>query len=168
MHAIKKLLIALAILAVAAGLYYYWVDLDDEGFGEGFASGNGRLEAVEIDIATKLAGRIDNVLVDEGDMVIVGQTLALMDTKALEAQRGEAIAQHQQATHLVLSAEAQVVMRESDQAAAEATVDSIQPSATWHALRRLPVMVPPQPKSLMTTVPVSMVLKPPLARPGPK
>tara|TARA_R100001039_G_scaffold13290_1_gene7433 strand:+ start:1652 stop:2719 length:1068 start_codon:yes stop_codon:yes gene_type:complete len=138
MHAIKKLLIALAILAVAAGLYYYWVDLDDEGFGEGFASGNGRLEAVEIDIATKLAGRIHNVLVDEGDMVIAGQTLALMDTKALEAQRGEAIAQHQQATHLVLSAEAQVVMRESDQAAAEATVvqrESELDSAQRHLAR---------------------------------
>jgi HlyD family secretion protein len=51
----------------------------------GFASGNGRLEADQIDIDTKFAGRIAQLFVDEGDMVKPGQLLAQMDTQDLEA-----------------------------------------------------------------------------------
>ena len=49
---------------------------------EGFASGNGRLEAKEFDIASKLPGRIAEVLVQEGDQVEANQILALLDTRA--------------------------------------------------------------------------------------
>lgn len=119
---IKKLSVAAVALAIAAGAVYFWVNLRDEGFGDSFAAGNGRIEATEIDVAAKLAGRIGDVLVDEGDFVTAGQPLAYMDIQVLEAQRDEARAQHQQAIHAVLSAEAQVALRESDQAAAEALV----------------------------------------------
>jgi len=51
----------------------------------GIASGNGRLEADVIDIDTKFAGRIAQLFADEGDMVKVGQVVALMDTRDLEA-----------------------------------------------------------------------------------
>jgi HlyD family secretion protein len=63
----------------------------------GFVSSNGRLEAREVDIATKFQGRIAEVLADEGDPVREGQILARMDTKALEAQLKEAEAQVDQA-----------------------------------------------------------------------
>jgi HlyD family secretion protein len=39
----------------------------------GLASGNGRIEAVEIDVATKTPGRIKEILVNEGDFVTAGQ-----------------------------------------------------------------------------------------------
>ena len=50
------------------------------------ASGNGRIEAVEIDIAAKAAGRLKDILVREGDFVTTGQTLAVMDTENLAAR----------------------------------------------------------------------------------
>jgi HlyD family secretion protein len=53
---------------------------------EGFVSGNGRTEATEVDITTKFGGRLEQVLVKEGDEVENGQTLAIIDTKELEAQ----------------------------------------------------------------------------------
>ena len=53
---------------------------------EGFAAGNGRLEAEEIHVATKLPGRVAEILVDEGDEVEVAQVLARMDTNALQAE----------------------------------------------------------------------------------
>lgn len=56
----------------------------------GFAVGNGRLEADEVDIATKFFGRVSEILVDEGDRVDAGQIVARMDTKSLEAQLREA------------------------------------------------------------------------------
>jgi HlyD family secretion protein len=51
-----------------------------------FVSGNGRIEATEVDVATKFQGRIAEILVDEGDMVDAGQIVARMDTRSLEAQ----------------------------------------------------------------------------------
>jgi HlyD family secretion protein len=52
----------------------------------GIAWGNGRLEADEVDIDTKFAGRILKLYADEGDMVKPGQVVAVMDTRDLEAQ----------------------------------------------------------------------------------
>ncbi len=39
----------------------------------GFALGNGRIEAIEVQVASKLPGRVAEVLVREGDMVTAGQ-----------------------------------------------------------------------------------------------
>jgi HlyD family secretion protein len=59
----------------------------------GFAGGNGRLEANTIYVSTKYAGRIREVLYNEGDMVEAGQVVARMDTSVLEAQLRQAVAQ---------------------------------------------------------------------------
>jgi HlyD family secretion protein len=59
----------------------------------GFASGNGRIEATQYDIATKHAGRIAEVLVREGDMVRQDQFLARMDTKDLDSVARESFVQ---------------------------------------------------------------------------
>jgi HlyD family secretion protein len=66
------------------------------GLPAGFVSSNGRIEATEIDIATKDTGRIDEVLVREGDTVNAGQVVARMDTRELLAQLHQAEAQLQQ------------------------------------------------------------------------
>ena len=59
----KKLLPALLVVAVAGAGYLGWRLLGDHGPGEGFISGNGRIEATEIDVAAKLPGRVQDVLV---------------------------------------------------------------------------------------------------------
>lgn len=118
----KKLIPALIILAVAAAGYGGWRLLSDTGPGDGFISGNGRIEATEIDVATKLAGRVEDVLVIEGDFVKAGQPLARMQIDTLNAQREEARAQHQQAVNSAASAAAQVAQRESDKLAYQAVV----------------------------------------------
>ena len=118
----KKLVVAIVAVAVILGVIVTWVKLKPSGPGAGFVSGNGRVEATEIDIATKLAGRVQNIAVDEGDFVQVGQPLAQMQVDVLDAQRAEARAQSRQAVTAVASAEAQVVARQSDTAAAVAVV----------------------------------------------
>src|SRR5512143_1936680 len=79
--------IVVAALGVAA-YGYYW--LRQPQLPPGFASGNGRVEATEYDIATKRAGRVVEVRVREGDLVQQGQVLAQMDIDELTAQRREA------------------------------------------------------------------------------
>ncbi|OEC43606.1 glycoside hydrolase family 43 [Pseudomonas sp. 1D4] len=110
---------ALVVAALGAGAW--WV-LRPAGLGEGFASGNGRIEATEVDVATKLAGRVAEILVDEGDFVKAGQVVARMDTQVLQAQLSQAEAQVRQTENARLTAQALVAQRQSEQATAEAVV----------------------------------------------
>jgi HlyD family secretion protein len=65
----------------------------------GFASGNGRVESVQVDVTTKEPGRVEKILVHEGDMVSPSQIVAKMDTVTLEAElaRAEATVAEQEA-----------------------------------------------------------------------
>ncbi|WP_232823654.1 HlyD family efflux transporter periplasmic adaptor subunit [Dyella sp. C9] len=132
----KNLMIAAAVVVAVLLGVFAWQKLRPSGPGEGFASGNGRIEATEIDIATKLAGRVQDILVQEGDFVKAGQTLARMQIDVLQAQRAEAVAGEQQAEHQVAAGEAQVALRQSDVAAAEAQVAQRE-SELSNAQRRL-------------------------------
>ena len=119
---LKKLLFVLVAALLALGGYLLWAHLHKSGLGEGFSGSNGRLEATEIDIATKLAGRIEKIMVNEGDFVTQGQPLAIMQVYTLEAQRNEAVAQQQQAVTAETSARAQITLHENDTQAAKAFV----------------------------------------------
>ncbi|MFZ2290424.1 MAG: HlyD family efflux transporter periplasmic adaptor subunit [Halopseudomonas yangmingensis] len=99
-----------------------WLGLRDDNPGEGFASGNGRIEATEIDIATKLAGRVQSIHVDEGALVQPGQLLAEMDISSLRAQLNQAEAQMRQAANAIDTAKALVAQRHSEKASTEALV----------------------------------------------
>lgn len=117
-----RLVAVAATLLAVIGAAHAWRFSRPQGPGPGFVTGNGRIEAIEIDIAAKSAGRLAEVLVDEGDMVSRGQVLARMDVQALRAQREEAAAREQQARDSVAGAEAQLAMRRSEEAAAAAAV----------------------------------------------
>ncbi|MBN9355985.1 MAG: efflux RND transporter periplasmic adaptor subunit [Herbaspirillum huttiense] len=133
-HAKKPLLAAALAVILAGAAAYAWLHLHHSGPGEGFASGNGRIEATEVDVATKLGGRVDAILVNEGDFVAAGQPLARMQVLSLEAQRDEAQARQQQSVSAVASAEAQVAVRESDHQAALA--QAAQRASELDAARR--------------------------------
>ena len=134
---LKNRLILLAVLAaVTAAGTYAWSTLRPQGPGDGLVSGNGRIEATEIDVAAKLGGRVQSIVVKEGEFVTDGQTLAHMQIDTLEASRDEARARQQQAVAAVASAQAQVAVRESDRQAVLALVAQRQ-SELDAAQRRL-------------------------------
>ena len=108
------------VIGVLAAVLWQRYGADKKDYG--LVSGNGRIEAVEIDIAAKTAGRVKNILVKEGDFVTAGQIVALMDTEVLEAQRREAEANLQRAQSAVATARSQLAQRESEEAAARAVV----------------------------------------------
>ncbi|RMX08373.1 HlyD family efflux transporter periplasmic adaptor subunit [Corticibacter populi] len=132
---LKNKWIPVAIVAVlAVGGWYAWQQYKASEDDGAFVGSNGRIEATEVDVATKLAGRVDDILVDEGAFVTAGQVLATMQVQTLDAQLREARAQRQQAVDAVASAEAQVAMRQSDKAALQAQVR--QAEAELDAARR--------------------------------
>jgi HlyD family secretion protein len=88
--------------------------LQPESLPEGFTSGNGRIEATELDVATKLAGRVEAVLAQEGDTVAADQVLVRLDTETLEAQLRQARAELRRAREDREYALAIVAQRESE------------------------------------------------------
>ena len=108
-----------ALVVIAAGV---WWGLRPAGVPDGFAASNGRIEATEVDIATKIAGRIDTILVTEGQFVRQGEVLAKMDTRVLQEQRLEAIAQIKEAESAVAAARALLEQRQSETRAAQSVV----------------------------------------------
>ena len=93
----QKLLIRVLVFASLAGAaflgFLWWKAQQPEPLPEGIVVGNGRIEAVQVDVATKFSGRIRDVLAKEGDLVQAGQVLARMDTLQLEASLAQAQAQ---------------------------------------------------------------------------
>ena len=112
--------VVVAVLALAGWYAWQWFSAGSEN--EAFIGSNGRIEATEVDVATKMAGRVRDILVEEGAFVKAGQIVATMQVQTLEAQLREAKAQRQQAVHGVASAQAQLAMRQSDKAALIAQV----------------------------------------------
>lgn len=79
----------------------------------GIAFSNGRLEADEIDIAPRFAGRVAEILVDEGDRVTAGQVVARIDTRDLEASLAQAEAQITQARYTITENQAELAQDSS-------------------------------------------------------
>jgi len=119
--------VAVAVVAVA-----WWMRPAEED-GR-FASGNGRIEATEVDVATKYAGRVAEILVDEGDFVTAGQVVARMDTQSLQAQLAQARAEVANARSARETALAQVAQRVADVAMAESVL--LQAEAELDVARR--------------------------------
>jgi HlyD family secretion protein len=99
---------AVAIVVGGAGAAFYWWQHSRSQLPPRIASGNGRIEADEIDIDTKFAGRIAEILADEGDMLKAGQVVARMDTRDIAASLKKSEAQVQQAQKAIEEATANV------------------------------------------------------------
>lgn len=119
---IKKIVLLVTVVAIAITAYVVYQRRNGADRSDSVVSGNGRIEATEIDVATKLGGRVQEILVAEGEFVKAGQLLARMQIDSLQAQRDEAVARQQQAEYAVKGAEAQVALRESDLQATQALV----------------------------------------------
>jgi HlyD family secretion protein len=118
----RVVFVLIALAGVGVGAYFAWQYFHRPKLPPGFTSSNGRLEATEIDIATKIAGRILDELVDEGNFVTAGQVVAHIDVETLKAQHREAVAKRGSAQSTVDAMFATIKQKESEKAAAEAVV----------------------------------------------
>ena len=73
----KKILAVAVVLCLAAGFGYKYVS--DRAEGDGSLKIYGSVDMRTVSLAFEETGRIDKVLVEEGDSVKAGQTLALLD-----------------------------------------------------------------------------------------
>src|SRR5271157_4142583 len=77
----------------AAG-YVAWKQYEASQLPAGIVSVNGRVEATQVDISTKIAGRVIEIVPHEGDIVSPGEVVALIDTSETMAElhQGQAAA----------------------------------------------------------------------------
>jgi HlyD family secretion protein len=81
---------------------------------DGIIKSNGRIEATEVDVAAKYAGRLSAVNVNEGDEVTAGQVVAKISSPETEAQLRSAQAQVLKAKQASAEAVALIAQRQSD------------------------------------------------------
>lgn len=106
--------LALLILAAVAAIALYLFLQRPPAFPAGLASGNGRLEATEVDVASKIAGRLAELLPREGDRVEAGTVVGRLAADDLSAQLRAAQAQVEQARQALLQAQAGVRKSQSE------------------------------------------------------
>lgn len=104
---------------LAATLQALWQKLGGKRLPDGLAAANGRIEADEVLVSAKLAGRVFDVMVNEGDVVDAGAIIARMDTTELEAQLAGGNAQVRRAETAIASAQAAIEQRKSELALAQ-------------------------------------------------
>ncbi|MFG1347430.1 HlyD family efflux transporter periplasmic adaptor subunit [Xanthobacter autotrophicus DSM 431] len=107
----KRTLVIIALIAAlagAGGAGAWYLASRSRAVPPGFAYGNGRIEATQVDVATKAAGRVLDVLVEEGDFVRQGEVVAHMDVadtaaalRTAEARASEARQSRDTASHVV-------------------------------------------------------------------
>ena len=116
------LVVILLLVAVVAGGGWYWWQGRQEQLPDWLASGNGRIEADQIDISARNPGRLKDVLVQEGDLVSAGEAVAQIDTTELQAQRAKYVADQTTEEASMLAAKATVAQRQAELTLAEANL----------------------------------------------
>lgn len=111
----KRIIIAILILVIAAGLYFYIKR--DEQRADNQINVSGNIELTEVNIAFKTAGRLIERTVDEGALVKKGQLIARLDQDQLLAQRDREAAGLQSANSLLAQAETALAWQKESQAA---------------------------------------------------
>lgn len=91
-----------------------WNKMTGRGLPENVSMSNGRIEAQQVLISAKFAGRLADVLVDEGQIVDAGAPIARIDTADLDAQLAGAKAQVRRSETSQVEAEASIAQRQSE------------------------------------------------------
>ncbi len=108
---VVRIVSLMIVVALAATAGMYWWKQSQAQLPPGITFSNGRIEADEIDIGTKFAGRVAELGVDEGAMVTAGQVVARMDSRDLQQSLEKATAQVAQARRAVDEASANVAQQ---------------------------------------------------------
>jgi HlyD family secretion protein len=112
---VKKLVLALVAVSLAGGAVWYFL-IRKPAEPKNLIKLSGRIEGDDATVASKIAGRIREIQVREGDKVKVGQVIAVIDDEQINARE-------EQEQSKVMQAEAQVLMAQQQIAVLNAQLD---------------------------------------------
>lgn len=105
--------IAITSGAAAAG-WFVWQQRVAGRLPDGILVSNGRIEANQVEVATKLAGRIIEITPQEGDTVEAGAIVARLDAAEYEHQLHQSKAEVQRARQSLAAAQAAIENRKGE------------------------------------------------------
>ncbi|HWQ69862.1 MAG TPA: HlyD family efflux transporter periplasmic adaptor subunit [Patescibacteria group bacterium] len=86
----RKIALLVALLALGgAAIIAVWGLVREKGDGNSLMA-NGTIEGTEVEVSSKLPGRLAQLLVKEGDQVQANQVIARLDTSEIEAEVAQA------------------------------------------------------------------------------
>ncbi len=127
------LLLLLFAVAIAGAVWYYRQPAD---VSSDLLYGNSRLEATEVDVATKIAGRVASVYADEGDHLQQHQKIAELEVNDIRAQLRAAEAQILQAQQSKQEALAGVASAQSQYNLAKVTLERSEKLMSKHVISK--------------------------------
>src|SRR5271169_4040771 len=99
---------AVVLVGGAAAGYVAWKQYEASQLPAGIVSVNGRVEATQVDISTKIPGRVIEIIPHEGDIVPIGSVVARIDTSETGAQLHQAQAAAELARQTLITRQASV------------------------------------------------------------
>jgi HlyD family secretion protein len=101
---------AAAVVVIGGGVagYFFWQQYEATLLPAGIISVNGRVEATQVDISTKIPGRVIEIIPHEGDIVPIGSVVARIDTSETDAQLHQAQASAELARQTLITRQASV------------------------------------------------------------
>jgi HlyD family secretion protein len=120
---------AAAVVVIGGGVagYFFWKQYEASLLPAGIVSMNGRVEATQVDISTKIPGRVIEIVPREGDLVSPGEVIARIDTSETGAELHQAQASAELARKTLATREAVVA---SDAAQQEFAGEEMRRTAT--------------------------------------
>ena len=122
-------ILAAAVVVIGGGAagYVAWRQYEAAQLPAGIVSANGRVEATQVDISTKIPGRVIEIVPHEGDMVTRGEVVARIDTSETGAQLEQAKASAALARQTVATRQADVA---SDDAQSQFANEELRRTST--------------------------------------
>jgi HlyD family secretion protein len=118
---------AVVLVGGAAAGYVAWKRYEASALPAGIVSVNGRVEATQVDISTKIPGRVIEIIPHEGDIVPIGSVVARVDTSEIDAQLHQAQASAELARQTLITRQASVA---SDDAQLQFANEELRRTAT--------------------------------------
>lgn len=122
----KSVLPALALVLVVVAATLAWFRVATPAAPSGLVSGNGRIESTAYDVATRLSGRLIALVPKEGELLVQGAEVGLIDARDLQAQLLQAEALALQAQQAAAEARASVTRYQSERTLAGVTLQRTQ------------------------------------------
>ncbi|PIE41564.1 MAG: HlyD family secretion protein [Gammaproteobacteria bacterium] len=127
----KNKLILIILVLLAGGGYWYYQQNNQSVEQPGITHSNGRLELTRMDVASLYPGRVEQVVVEEGQYVTQGEVLAILSSETTQAKHHAALAQQnasrakqQQAEKAVKHVAAQLIAQQQQIKVTQLDVDN--------------------------------------------
>lgn len=137
----KKVIVGvLVIIAVALIGFWAW-KYNDKEQSDSFLTLHGNVDIRQVSLAFEQSGRIQKLMVQEGDKVQAGQLLATLNTNALQIQAKQAQAQLKAQQEAIIKQEVGARPEEITQAKAQLASAQAELDKTDKNLQRLQILV---------------------------